>query len=82
VAVTTRNNPLSPRGFFFSKMCLMPTYEYVCKDNGHVYQETRGMFEEPRRTICVKPDCGSRLVRKFSPPPITFKGGGFHSTKG
>ena len=60
----------------------MPTYEYVCKDHGHPYEETRGMSEKPRRTICVKPDCGSKLVRKFSTPPITFKGGGFNATRG
>lgn len=60
----------------------MPTYEYVCKGNGHPYTEIRSMSEQQQRTICAKPDCGSILIRKFGTPPITFKGGGFSSQRG
>ena len=59
----------------------MPTYQYVC-ENGHEYEEVRGMNDEPSRTTCTKPDCGTKLKRKFTAPPITFKGGGFSSSRG
>lgn len=59
----------------------MPTYEYVCQ-NGHEYTEIRGMSENQKQTTCAKPDCGTKLMRKFSAPPITFKGSGFSSNRG
>ena len=60
----------------------MPTYLYVCEANNHPYEETRGMTEEPRRSTCVKPDCGSKLIRKFTAPAIEFKGTGFNASRG
>lgn len=60
----------------------MPTYLYVCEANGHEYEETRGMSEDQRLTICAKPDCGSKLIRKFTAPAIEFKGTGFNASRG
>lgn len=59
----------------------MPTYLYVC-ENGHDYEETRGMTEEPKRTTCANTDCSARLVRKFTAPAIEFKGTGFNANRG
>lgn len=59
----------------------MPTYQYTC-ENGHNYEEIRGMSEEQRVSTCVEEGCGAKLKRKFGAPPITFKGGGFNSTRG
>lgn len=59
----------------------MPTYVYVC-ERGHEHEETRGMTEEQRQAICVKPDCGTKLTRKFSAPTISFKGSGFNASRG
>ena len=51
----------------------MPTYEYKCKDNSHEYSEIRGMTEDQKATEC--PECGSKLIRIFTSPPIVFKSG-------
>ena len=59
----------------------MPTYQYTC-ENGHEYEEVRGMSENPKRTICAKPDCSTKLVRKFTAPTINFKGTGFNTNRG
>ncbi len=59
----------------------MPTYSYVC-EKGHAYEEVRKMSENPSRTTCAKPDCGTRLIRKFGAPSITFKGTGFNANRG
>lgn len=59
----------------------MPTYLYVC-ERGHEYEETRGMTEDPKLSTCAKPDCGTKLIRKFSAPSITFKGTGFNTSRG
>ena len=59
----------------------MPTYQYVC-EHGHEYEEIRSMSEDPRRSTCAEEGCDAKLVRKFGTPPITFKGGGFNSTRG
>ena len=61
----------------------MPTYEYRCNENPeHIFVEVRGMDDAPSRDTCDRPGCQGRLIRVFSAPPITFKGGGFHATNG
>lgn len=57
----------------------MPTYEYVCLKD-HKYQEVRGINEEQQRDDC--PECGEKLKRIFSAPPITFNGTGFSQKRG
>jgi len=60
----------------------VPTYLYVCEANKHPHEIVHGMSETPAQTICGKPDCGSRLVRKFTAPTINFKGTGFNTSRG
>lgn len=57
----------------------MPTYEYKCPE-GHTYSEVRSINSEETEKQCS--ECGKPLRKIFSAPPITFKGGGFHATKG
>ncbi len=59
----------------------MPTYSYKC-ENGHEYEETRGMSEEPKRLTCAEEGCGTKLVRVFTAPTITFNGTGFNASRG
>ena len=79
MAVTIRAKPLLRQGFLYNRG--MPTYQYIC-ENGHEYEEIRGMSEEQRVSTCTKEGCDAKLKRKFGTPPITFKGGGFHATRG
>jgi putative FmdB family regulatory protein len=55
----------------------MPTYEYVCKACGHVFEIVQSMRDEPL-TEC--PECGGELRKVFAPPAISFKGSGFYAT--
>jgi len=59
----------------------MPTYSYTC-ENGHEYEEVRGISEDQQVFTCVTPLCGTRLKRKFTAPTITFSGPGFNTTRG
>jgi putative FmdB family regulatory protein len=55
----------------------MPTYEYVCKRCGHLFEIVQSMRDDPL-TEC--PECGGELRKVFAPPVITFKGSGFYAT--
>jgi putative FmdB family regulatory protein len=55
----------------------MPTYEYVCKSCGHLFEIVQSMRDDPL-TEC--PECGGELRRVFAPPAISFKGSGFYAT--
>lgn len=55
----------------------MPTYEYLCKSCGHLFEIVRSMRDEPL-TEC--PQCGGELRKVFAPPAIAFKGSGFYAT--
>jgi putative FmdB family regulatory protein len=55
----------------------MPTYEYVCKNCGHVFEIVQSM-SDPALVEC--PVCGGELRKVFAPPAISFKGSGFYST--
>jgi putative FmdB family regulatory protein len=55
----------------------MPTYEYVCKACGHLFEIVQSMRDEPL-TEC--PECGGELRKVFAPPAISFKGSGFYAT--
>lgn len=59
----------------------MPTYLYVC-ENGHDYEEVRGMTEDPKRSTCAEEGCDAKLIRKFTAPVIEFKGTGFNANRG
>ncbi len=55
----------------------MPTYEYVCKSCGHLFEIVQSMKDDPL-TEC--PECGGELRKVFAPPAISFKGSGFYAT--
>jgi putative FmdB family regulatory protein len=55
----------------------MPTYEYVCKTCGHLFEVVQSMKDDPL-TEC--PECGGELRKVFAPPAISFKGSGFYAT--
>jgi putative FmdB family regulatory protein len=55
----------------------MPTYEYVCKSCGHLFEIVQSMRDEPLREC---PECGGELRKVFAPPAISFKGSGFYAT--
>jgi putative FmdB family regulatory protein len=55
----------------------MPTYEYVCKQCGHLFEIVQSMRDEAL-TEC--PECGGELRKVFAPPAISFKGSGFYAT--
>ncbi|MDD5765373.1 MAG: zinc ribbon domain-containing protein [Candidatus Marinimicrobia bacterium] len=57
----------------------MPTYEYVCGDCGHEFENFQSMSSKPL-TIC--PKCGKATVhRKISGGVgLIFKGSGFYIT--
>jgi len=55
----------------------MPTYEYVCKSCGHLFEIVQSMRDDPL-TEC--PECGGELRKVFGAPSISFKGSGFYAT--
>jgi putative FmdB family regulatory protein len=57
----------------------MPTYDYVCKACGHVWDEFQSMTAKPTKKC---PECGkSKAERKIGPGAgIIFKGSGFYQT--
>ena len=55
----------------------MPTYEYVCKNCGHLFEIVQSMRDDPL-TEC--PECGGELRKVFTAPSIAFKGSGFYAT--
>lgn len=61
----------------------MPKYEYKCVPCNSIKMEVvRRMDEAEPGEGYLCPDCGSRLVRSFSPTPVKFNGPGFYSTGG
>ncbi len=61
----------------------MPIYEYKCAENNeHKYVETRSIHVDQIQQTCVVEGCDGRLIQVITPPPIVFKGGGFHSKRG
>ena len=55
----------------------MPTYEYMCKSCGHLFEIVQSMRDDPL-TEC--PECAGELRKVFAPPAISFKGSGFYAT--
>jgi putative FmdB family regulatory protein len=55
----------------------MPTYEYVCRNCGHLFEIVQSMRDDPL-TEC--PECGGELRKVFAAPSISFKGSGFYAT--
>ncbi len=55
----------------------MPTYEYKCKECGHIFEIVQKITEEPLK-FC--PECKGPIKRLISAAGIVFKGTGFHVT--
>lgn len=55
----------------------MPTYEYVCKTNGHRF-EVRQSFSDDALTECEV--CGEPVRKVFTAAGIVFKGSGYYVT--
>ena len=55
----------------------MPTYEYVCRSCGHLFEIVQSMRDD---TLTECPQCGGELRKVFAPPAISFKGSGFYAT--
>ena len=57
----------------------MPTYDYVCKSSGHVWDEFQSMTATPTKKC---PECKkAKAERKIGPGAgIIFKGTGFYQT--
>ena len=53
-------------------------YEYECPGCGDVRQIERKMTDPEDTYICTA--CHNEFRRKWSSPPVTFKGAGFYST--
>jgi predicted nucleic acid-binding Zn ribbon protein len=59
----------------------MAVYEYTCDDN-HVYIDERPMADDDNVVGSECEICTKVLRRVYSRPSITFKGGGFYSSRG
>jgi putative FmdB family regulatory protein len=58
---------------------VMPTYDYVCKECGHTFEEFQSMSSE-FLTIC--PSCGKPALKRLMAggAGMIFKGSGFYLT--
>ncbi len=55
----------------------MPTYEYLCKECSHRFEQWQKMIDEP---LSICPACGGTIRRVYYPAGIVFKGSGFYKT--
>jgi len=56
----------------------MPTYEYECKDCGHIFEKFQQMKDSP---VEICPKCGGKVNRVIGTGSgIIFKGSGFYET--
>ena len=57
----------------------MPTYEYVCRECGHTFEELQSMKEDP---LLRCPSCGKDALARImgGGSGLIFKGSGFYLT--
>jgi putative FmdB family regulatory protein len=57
----------------------MPTYDYVCRQCGHEFEQSQSITAQPLRTC---PACGKRALQRLigAGGGIIFKGSGFYQT--
>ena len=57
----------------------MPTYEYICKECGHSWEEFKSIKSHPTKKC---PACGKEKAKRLisGGVGIIFKGSGFYST--
>lgn len=54
----------------------MPLYEYRCKECGYQFEIRHGVNDPVPRCLA----CNGEVRKVFHPPPIIFKGSGWHIT--
>jgi putative FmdB family regulatory protein len=57
----------------------MPTYDYVCDQCGHSFEDFHSITEAPKKKC---PECGKLKLRRLIGPgaAVIFKGSGFYQT--
>jgi putative FmdB family regulatory protein len=57
----------------------MPTYEYLCRECGHTFDEYQRMTADP---LVVCPNCGKHALKRVmgTGGGLIFKGSGFYQT--
>jgi len=57
----------------------VPTYDYLCENCGHKFEEFQSMSQKPLRKC---PDCGKLQLKRLigTGAGIIFKGSGFYET--
>ena len=55
----------------------MPTYEYVCTECGHTFEQFQSFTDDALRHC---PECDGRLRKLFNAVGVVFKGSGFYRT--
>ena len=55
----------------------MPRYDYLCREDGYLFEEVQSFHSEPG-AIC--PKCGAKAQRQISIPAVHYKGSGFYTT--
>jgi putative FmdB family regulatory protein len=77
---------LDPRGHPDYRLCVMPTYEYVCEKCGHQFEKVQSMSAKPL-VICPEDLCRQtrwgkgKVKRSISGGAgLIFKGSGFYIT--
>lgn len=55
----------------------MPTYDYLCEDQGHEFEAFQRFSDEPLKECTV---CGAPVRRIIHPAGIIFKGDGWYAT--
>ena len=55
----------------------MPTYQYLCTECGHAFEQFQS-FSDESLTHC--PECDGRLRKVFNAVGVVFKGSGFYRT--
>ena len=56
---------------------LVPTYEYVCTECGHTFEQFQSFSDDALRHC---PECDGRLRKLFNAVGVVFKGSGFYRT--
>ncbi len=56
---------------------LVPTYEYVCTECGHTFEQFQSFTDDALRHC---PECDGRLRKLFNAVGVVFKGSGFYRT--
>ena len=56
----------------------MPVYDFKCPKCDRTRTDTISIHVYDYQAIC---NCGTRMLKVFTAPPVHFKAGGFYSTE-